>query len=137
MNDSAAKLGAVVRAARKNHGVSVDTAAMAAGISPVTWRRVEHGKGIYTRTARKMEDYFGVPWGSIAEAQASDDAMDRFEQQITANLANRPAAPPVPVRAVPDAGWLAQFTLAQLQTIRYQADGIIAERERSLKAADQ
>lgn len=76
------RLGMAVRDARSRRGLSIEAAAKDAGISPVTWRRVERGQGVYEPTMRKVESYFGVPDGSITTAFSSTEAMTAFAARL-------------------------------------------------------
>ncbi|MEV8610082.1 helix-turn-helix transcriptional regulator [Amycolatopsis sp. NPDC051373] len=76
------RLGDAVRDARGTLGLSLEAAAEGAGVSHVTWRRVERGHGTYRPTHTALEQYFGLPEGSIKQALTSEPAMQEFERRL-------------------------------------------------------
>jgi hypothetical protein len=144
LDDLHHRLGDVIRAARAALGVSIDAAARGAKVSPVTWRRVERGQGIYGPTKKKVEAYLGLPEGAITDALVSDDAMLKFEQMADAiaerhehnstqpvQPADRPERDDVPRSQLLDTEALGRLDLPDLYSLRDSVLGVIMERERA------
>lgn len=135
------RLGAAVRAVRGRRGVSVESAAKRAGLSPVTWRRIEHGHGVYGRTVRKLEAYLALPEGAIADALEGDEAMAGLEDRLAdleedasttrstswlESTGERSSDSDVSINVEQ----LTQLDLAELERLQEVISGILAERYR-------
>lgn len=68
-------LGGALRLLRSHRRWSVQDAAAATGIAPMTWRRVEHGLDVRERTHTALDGLLGRGPGVVARALADDVLM--------------------------------------------------------------
>lgn len=68
-------LGAFLRVRRGREGLSVETMTERAGLSHMTWRRLEDGYAVRPKTYAAVETVFGLPAGSLTRALSDDSAL--------------------------------------------------------------
>lgn len=68
-------LGAFLRVRRGREGLSVETMVERAGLSHMTWRRLEDGYQARPKTYAAVESVFGLPAGSLTRALSDDAAL--------------------------------------------------------------
>lgn len=68
-------LGGILQVLRARRAWSVNDAASAAGIAPMTWRRVEEGLDVRQRTITALDGLLGQPFGTVRRALDDDLAM--------------------------------------------------------------
>ncbi|MEC3974758.1 helix-turn-helix domain-containing protein [Amycolatopsis sp. H20-H5] len=81
-NDQLTAVGQLIRAARERRRVALKAAATAAGISTVTWRRVERGQSTYGPTHEALENWFGLPSGALSKATDGATTVDDFALEL-------------------------------------------------------
>lgn len=65
----------VLRTIRARRGWNVNDAASAAGIAPMTWRRLEDALDVRTRTLTALDTLLGQPFGTVRLALDDDATM--------------------------------------------------------------
>ncbi|RBQ21526.1 hypothetical protein DP939_02120 [Spongiactinospora rosea] len=70
------RLGEAVRRTRTAVGLSIDQAAEAGGMSPVTWSRVEQGKAVRELSYAGVERVFGWTAGSVGLVSKGKDPVN-------------------------------------------------------------
>lgn len=73
-----AVLGGVLHSHRVSQGWSVNDAASAASIAPMTWRRLEEGLDVRRRSLTALDGLLGLPLGTTSRALDDDLAMVAF-----------------------------------------------------------
>lgn len=68
-------LGGALQLIRTRHRWNVAAAAAAAGLAPMTWRRVEDGLAVRERTHAVLDGLLELPFGSVKRALADDLRM--------------------------------------------------------------
>ncbi|MEU7817075.1 helix-turn-helix domain-containing protein, partial [Pseudonocardia sp. NPDC049154] len=68
-------LGGLVQIIRARRGWSVNDAASAASVAPMTWRRVEDGLDVRQRTLTALDGLLGVQFGTVKRALDDDLVM--------------------------------------------------------------
>lgn len=74
-------LGKHIKLLRDSQRLSMEAAAVKAQISAVTWRRVEKGQGVQTRTYRAVEEILGLPRGIIDDYLANKVPLEALERK--------------------------------------------------------
>lgn len=92
LNDRRAALGAAVYQLRTRRRWSVNDGAAAAHIAPMTWRRIEGGMPIRTRSMLALDRILEQPPATVAGAIQDDDEMRELLRSLDAKAP--PPAPP-------------------------------------------
>jgi hypothetical protein len=90
--DDLTRIGKVVERERINRGWNKEDAARRAGISSITWKRVEDGQRVQDTKRRAIEEVFGWDYGSLTAAA-------KGQPPILASDANRAGEPATDGRA--------------------------------------
>jgi transcriptional regulator with XRE-family HTH domain len=75
-------LGAFLRHWRASQDLSVEAMAERAGLSHMTWRRLEDGHAIRARSLGIVEQAAGLPSGAIIRALNDDDALVELAEKL-------------------------------------------------------
>lgn len=75
-------LGAVLRHWRASKGLSVEAMAEHAGLSHMTWRRLEDGHAVRPLTYRTVEQAADVPAGLVVRALKDDEALIELAEKL-------------------------------------------------------
>lgn len=73
-------LGGILQVVRTRNAWSVNDAASAASIAPMTWRRVEEGLDVRKRTLTALDELLKQPFGTVRRALDDDLAMVALTQ---------------------------------------------------------
>lgn len=125
VDDGSLRLAAAVKDARLTLGWSKEEAARRAGISSITWKKVEDGKPVQEHKLKLMADVLGWASGEVfrikggAVAPTRDDA--RFVSHPTAT-------------AAPDVTWSDEAIELEISTVREHLERVemlLRERRRA------
>lgn len=117
------EVGALVRHARKQRGLSVEAVAQAVGMSPVTWRGLEKGRRAYATTMGAAETHLGLPKGALAQAIESDGGLAQLRRELSgASETNDQVAALI--------GQLAKLDLDSLWRVQAAVTGMLALHDR-------
>jgi transcriptional regulator with XRE-family HTH domain len=79
-------VGTCLRIWRARRDLSIETVAERAGISHVTYRRVEAGRSVRDSTYTALEDFLELPPGTIIRALVADDAVMELSRALGSSL---------------------------------------------------
>jgi transcriptional regulator with XRE-family HTH domain len=79
-------VGAILRAARRNRGLSAQGAAHRAGLSPITWRKVEAGGLVRAATLSALDGFHGLPDGTLHAATWSASGLDALASALGVDM---------------------------------------------------
>lgn len=80
-----AVLGHLLEAARVSGGWRIKDAKAAAGIAPMTWRRLENGDPVRHKSVAAAAEVLGVSTWTLVTALADDAAMSRLVEACRGN----------------------------------------------------
>ncbi len=80
-------LAGIVQALRRRHNWTVNDAASAASIAPMTWRRLEDGLDVRQRTLTALDSLLGQQFGTVRRALDDDLVMLELAQLADVDVA--------------------------------------------------
>lgn len=81
-------LGGVLQTLRAREGWSVEQAAVHAGIGHMTWRRVEDGYTVRTKTYAALDRLLGLPFGTTRRATGDDRVLVELMGHVGVDVSN-------------------------------------------------